>query len=237
MKYPAAYRRITAAVRQMVPDFADFVLEPSQLHEQQIFLNWTHKGRDYEFGPHQLSDGTLRFIALSTLLLQPEDRLPLLIALDEPELGLHPAALEVMAGMAGRLVALPGHPRDPVLGLPGSFRPRGRGRRQLPVGHLRVQAALVRRAGRMARGIYPRRDLGEERGRRGAVRMKRLYLTVEGQTEAAFAVSVLQAHLASFNVFLHPPRFTGLHGRRRGASPAADCCTRSAMPCPTCATG
>jgi hypothetical protein len=49
--------------------------------------------------------------------------------------------------------------------------------------------------------------------------MKRLYLTVEGQTEAAFAVGVLQAHLANFNVFLHPPRFTGLHGRRRGRVP------------------
>jgi predicted ATPase len=99
-KHPAAYRRITAAVRQMVPDFSGFVLEPSPLNPQQIFLKWTHKGRDYEFGPHQLSDGSLRFIALATLLLQPEERLPLLIALDEPELGLHPAALETLAGMA-----------------------------------------------------------------------------------------------------------------------------------------
>ncbi|MFM7162563.1 MAG: AAA family ATPase, partial [Planctomycetaceae bacterium] len=82
-----AYRRISATVRQMVPDFADFVLEPSHLNEQQILLKWTHKGRDYEFGPHQLSDGSLRFIALATLLLQPEEKLPLLVALDEPELG------------------------------------------------------------------------------------------------------------------------------------------------------
>ena len=49
--------------------------------------------------------------------------------------------------------------------------------------------------------------------------MKRLYLTVEGQTEAAFALSVLQPHLAACNVFLHPPRFTGLHRRRRGRIP------------------
>jgi len=49
--------------------------------------------------------------------------------------------------------------------------------------------------------------------------MKRLYLTVEGQTEAAFAMSVLQPHLASYNVYLHPPRFTGLHKRRRGRIP------------------
>jgi predicted ATPase len=99
-QHPTAYRRITATVRQMVPDFDDFVLEPSKLNEKQILLNWTHKGRPYEFGPHQLSDGSLRFIALATLLLQPEDKLPLLIALDEPELGLHPSALEILAGMA-----------------------------------------------------------------------------------------------------------------------------------------
>jgi hypothetical protein len=49
--------------------------------------------------------------------------------------------------------------------------------------------------------------------------MKRLYLTVEGQTEAAFATNVLSPHLANFNVFLYPPRFTGLHRRRRGRIP------------------
>ncbi len=49
--------------------------------------------------------------------------------------------------------------------------------------------------------------------------MKRLYLTVEGQTEAAFATTVLTPHLANFNVFLYPPRFTGLHRRRRGRIP------------------
>jgi hypothetical protein len=49
--------------------------------------------------------------------------------------------------------------------------------------------------------------------------MKRLYLTVEGQTEAAFATRVLVPHLANFNVFLNPPRFTGLHRRRRGRIP------------------
>jgi predicted ATPase len=99
-QHPTAYRRITATVRQMVPDFDSFVLEPSKLNNNQIFLNWLHKDRPYEFGPHQFSDGSLRFIALATLLLQPDDRLPLLIALDEPELGLHPSAVEILAGMA-----------------------------------------------------------------------------------------------------------------------------------------
>ena len=101
-QHPMAFRHITATVRQMIPDFDGFVLEPRNLNKKQIQLNWTHKGRTYEFGPHQLSDGSLRFIALAALLLQPrvKERLPLLIALDEPELGLHPAALEVLSGMA-----------------------------------------------------------------------------------------------------------------------------------------
>jgi len=49
--------------------------------------------------------------------------------------------------------------------------------------------------------------------------MKRLYLTVEGQTEQAFAVDVLQPHLCSFNVMVVKPRLTGLHARRGGRIP------------------
>lgn len=51
------------------------------------------------FGPHQLSDGTLRAMCLVTLLMQPEDELPDLIVVDEPELGLHPYALNVVASL------------------------------------------------------------------------------------------------------------------------------------------
>lgn len=98
-RYPTAYRRIVAAVKAVAPSFEDFVLEPLRLNPRNIALHWRAKGADYEFGPHQLSDGTLRAIALFTLLLQPEDDLPALIVLDEPELGLHPAALSVLADL------------------------------------------------------------------------------------------------------------------------------------------
>ncbi len=98
-RYPTAYRRIVAAVRAIAPAFEDFVLEPLRLNPRNVALHWRARGRDYELGPHQLSDGTLRAIALFTLLLQPEADLPGLIVLDEPELGLHPAALAVLAGM------------------------------------------------------------------------------------------------------------------------------------------
>jgi predicted ATPase len=98
-RYPTAYRRIVAAVKAVAPFFDDFVLEPLRLNPRNIALHWRAKGADYDFGPHQLSDGTLRAIALFTLLLQPEEDLPALIVLDEPELGLHPAALAVLADL------------------------------------------------------------------------------------------------------------------------------------------
>ncbi len=96
---PAFYRRIVATVRQVFPQFDDFVLEPEALNQNSIRLNWRERGQDTLFGPHQLSDGTLRFIALATLLLQPEDELPKVIVIDEPELGLHPYAIGVLVSL------------------------------------------------------------------------------------------------------------------------------------------
>ena len=98
-QHPTTFRRITSAANQMIPAFHSFLLEPSRLNNSQIMLRWFQVGSDYEFGPHQLSDGSIRFLALAALFLQPPDFMPLLIAIDEPELGLHPAALEVLAGM------------------------------------------------------------------------------------------------------------------------------------------
>jgi predicted ATPase len=93
------YRRIVSTVRKIMPEFDDFVLEPSRLNPNDIFLNWNRKGSEYLFGPHQISDGTLRVMSILTLFLQPEADLPDVIILDEPELGLHPHALEIVAGL------------------------------------------------------------------------------------------------------------------------------------------
>src|SRR5262245_44795130 len=49
--------------------------------------------------------------------------------------------------------------------------------------------------------------------------MKRLYQTVEGQTEQAFVTQVLGPHLYAFNVFVGKPRLTGPHGRQGGHIP------------------
>jgi len=96
---PTAYRRIVSTVQQVAPFFDDFVLAPSPLNDKYITLNWREKGTDTEFGPHVISDGTLRAMALITLLLQPEEDLPAVIVIDEPELGLHPYAINVLASL------------------------------------------------------------------------------------------------------------------------------------------
>lgn len=100
MKYGQYYKRIVEYVRYVMPTFNDFILEPQILNPQWIKLQWAEKGNsEYVFGPEHFSDGTLRFIALATLFLQPPELLPTVIFVDEPELGLHPQAVDVLASM------------------------------------------------------------------------------------------------------------------------------------------
>jgi predicted ATPase len=94
-----AYRRILTLIRRIAPFFSDFELEPTGVGDKDIILNWRQKGSDQLFGPHQLSDGTLRAMALITLLQQPMEDLPDLIVVDEPELGLHPTAKTIIAAL------------------------------------------------------------------------------------------------------------------------------------------
>lgn len=91
--------RIVEAVRGIAPFFRDFVLEPSALNPEKIQLRWMPVDSEYDLGPQQLSDGTLRFIALASVLLQPESERPRLVVIDEPEIGLHPLAIQALADM------------------------------------------------------------------------------------------------------------------------------------------
>jgi len=94
------YELIVHTIQQVCPQFGGFELAPSTLNANSILLNWRDRTRlDHLMGPHQLSDGTLRFMALATLFLQPPELLPPVIIIDEPELGLHPMALAILAGL------------------------------------------------------------------------------------------------------------------------------------------
>lgn len=104
-QYPESYRMIVQAVAKIAPFFSDFILEPSQLDPTSIRLEWKHVGTDRYFDVSALSDGTLRFIALATLFLQPKDLRPSVILVDEPELGLHPKAITLLASMVDAVSA------------------------------------------------------------------------------------------------------------------------------------
>lgn len=91
------YAKIRDVVRLAAPFFDDFELHPIRLNRHLIQLEWTQKDSKYPFLASQLSDGTLRFICLATALLQPSP--PATMIFDEPELGLHPYALTLLAGL------------------------------------------------------------------------------------------------------------------------------------------
>ncbi|MDR1897137.1 MAG: AAA family ATPase [Prevotellaceae bacterium] len=89
------YNRIVNTIQSIAPYFSDFLFQPNS--ENFLRLQWKDKYSDVVYGVNDLSDGTIRFIALATLFLQPT--LPETIIIDEPELGLHPSAIAKLAGM------------------------------------------------------------------------------------------------------------------------------------------
>jgi predicted ATPase len=101
---PEVFERIQTAVRTAYPHIESLLLEPTTNPPRCLLLCWKRRDRSCIYGPLQLSDGALRFIALATLLLQPENELPLLIVLDEPELGLDPRATDVLSRMIAHAV-------------------------------------------------------------------------------------------------------------------------------------
>lgn len=96
-QHPINYYNVVELVQLIAPYFKDFELEPNGNNSEHIVLRWSQKGCEDIFNASQLSDGTLRFICLATLLLQPIDLQPATIIIDEPELGLHPYAITVFA--------------------------------------------------------------------------------------------------------------------------------------------
>ena len=91
-----AYANILDAIQLVIPFFNDFILRPiSRGEKEMVNLSWMQKGSDYPMQPYHLSDGSIRFICLATVLLQPDP--PSTIIIDEPELGLHPYAIALLA--------------------------------------------------------------------------------------------------------------------------------------------
>ncbi|WP_397600755.1 AAA family ATPase [Silvanigrella sp.] len=93
------YELICKNIRLAIPFFDDFVLKPQILSTEEELINlvWKQKDSDYPLWPSQLSDGSIRFICLVTVLLQPDP--PATIIIDEPELGLHPFAITLLGAL------------------------------------------------------------------------------------------------------------------------------------------
>ncbi|MFT6962284.1 MAG: putative ATPase [Flammeovirgaceae bacterium] len=89
------YNLIVRTVQTIAPYFSDFFLQPE--NNGNVKLRWQSKHSSSVYGVNDLSDGTIRFIALTVLFMQPN--LPETIIIDEPELGLHPSAIAKLAGL------------------------------------------------------------------------------------------------------------------------------------------
>lgn len=97
--YKNNYQRIIKSIKMVAPFFGDFLFRPYAGNPEKIQLEWMEVGEDIPFTSSALSDGTLRFICLATVLLQPENLMPATILIDEPELGLHPFAITLLGAM------------------------------------------------------------------------------------------------------------------------------------------
>ncbi len=95
-----SFRLIEGVISSIAPYFKCFKLRPDANDKERIRLEWEEKETDMYLNGYSFSDGTLRFIALATLLLQ--SKTPEVIIIDEPELGLHPAAINKFAELVKR---------------------------------------------------------------------------------------------------------------------------------------
>lgn len=102
--YPDSYQMIIHIIKSIIPDFDDFYFGDDLKNDVNVSLRWINKNDlDSVYHPSRLSDGSLRFICLATVLLQPMELMPEIVIIDEPELGLHPQALALVASLVQRL--------------------------------------------------------------------------------------------------------------------------------------
>jgi predicted ATPase len=91
--------QIQAAVQAVFgSDFVEFIFPSPADQRIEVRVRW--KDLEHTHSTADLSDGTLRFLMLVAVLANPNP--PPLIAIDQPETGLHPAMLRVVAALAAQ---------------------------------------------------------------------------------------------------------------------------------------
>ncbi len=95
--YRSAAEELRDFLRAAYPTFEEIHCDTTFGTPPQVLAVVREKGMSRSMNMWDLSDGMLRFLCLATALLNPQP-LPL-VAIDEPELGLHPGLLPIVAEM------------------------------------------------------------------------------------------------------------------------------------------
>ncbi len=93
-EYRAIYDDIIQVLKHVYPDFEELSF-PIEGGDGQLGLRWKDRSFRSDFSATFLSDGTLRFLCLLVILSAPNP--PELLCIDEPEIGLHPELLGILA--------------------------------------------------------------------------------------------------------------------------------------------
>jgi predicted ATPase len=94
-----SFEELCSLLRLVLPGFRELTVK-ARGGPGEVMAFWREEGTDNELTLADLSDGILRFLCWAVLCLHPQP--PSLICIDEPELGLHPRVLPLLASLFKR---------------------------------------------------------------------------------------------------------------------------------------
>jgi len=95
-EHPLVFDELKTHLRSAVPGFRNLIVK-ARGGPGEVIAFWQEEGVDDELSLADLSDGILRFLCWATLCLVPNP--PTLICIDEPDQGVHPRTLPILAGL------------------------------------------------------------------------------------------------------------------------------------------
>jgi predicted ATPase len=95
-EHPDVFERIEAVVRQAFPEIQS-ILPRLSPDGKLVSIDWKRRGTGNRFSLHTVSNGAILFLLMAMLTCQPSAELPLIMAIEEPELGLSPRGIDQLA--------------------------------------------------------------------------------------------------------------------------------------------